>query len=64
MDGVRAEYTYLAAHPCASGGRWQLKEQTLVTHAGTPYDVIDAICSSGGAERKFYFDIHAYYGKI
>jgi hypothetical protein len=61
-DGVRAEYAYLAAHPC-DGGTWKLGKQALATHASVPYDILSVTCSSGGAARDFYFDIRSFFGK-
>ena len=61
--GVDAEDKYLAAHPC-SGGSWRVTTQSLVTHAGKPYDVLATVCSNGGATRSFFFDISSYFGKM
>lgn len=63
-DGAKAEYTYLAAHPCGNGGKWRLNAQHLITHDSTPYDVLDVTCSDGGANRSFYFDIKSFFGKM
>jgi hypothetical protein len=61
--GVDAEYAYVARHPCA-GGSWKVTKQSLLTHGGKPYDVLDAACSNGGGTRAFFFDISSFFGKM
>ena len=62
--GVAAEYAYLDLNDCGPGGHWKSKGQSLATDKGKPYDVLDAVCTVGGAERTFYFDISRYFGKL
>jgi hypothetical protein len=62
--GVPAEYAYLDLNPCPGGGTWKPGKQSLFDHGGKPYDVLDVVCSTGGATRSFYFDISRYFGKL
>lgn len=60
--GVRSEYVYLAAHPCAPNSSWKPEKQALLNDKGRDYDRLDVSCN-GAAQRAFYFDITGYFGK-
>lgn len=63
-DGVAWEYQYVALHPCGPNQRWQTKQQSLQNHANRVYDVLHVVCPATNAERNYFFDITAYFGKL
>ena len=63
-DGVAWEYRYLAFQPCDKDTRWRLMNQSLIKQGERAYDRLQVVCPSTKAERDFYFDIAAYFGKL
>jgi hypothetical protein len=57
--GVDAEYAWLKSHYPG----YRLIKQSLVTHEGKPYDVMN-IKTAGGEKKDVYFDISAFFGKF
>jgi len=62
--GIVWEKLYLSVHPCAPNQRWQMKMQSLQNNGSRHYDVLHVVCPSTNAERDYYFDITAFYGKL
>lgn len=64
VPDVESEYRHVKATPCACGGPFAGRKQSLLTGPeGRRYDRIDAVCAKCGAERAFLFDISAFFGK-
>jgi hypothetical protein len=63
-NGVRWEYMYLAFTTCDGETSWKSKGQALITSGGRAYDRLHAVCPTTKAERDFFFDINAYFGKM
>ena len=63
-NGVRWEYMYLAFTPCDGETSWRSKGQALINSGGRAYDRLHAACPTTKAERDFFFDISAYFGKM
>ncbi len=57
MDGVGAEYDYLAAHY----GDWQRGNQSVMSKDGRTFDVFEL--SKGGQKMHVYFDISLFFGR-
>jgi hypothetical protein len=57
MDGVGAEYDYLATHY----GSWQRGNQSVMCKDGRTFDVFEP--SKGGQKMGVYFDISLFFGK-
>jgi hypothetical protein len=54
----------LGYHPCDGDARWKLEKQALMHDNGHVYDELRVVCPSTKAERRFYFDIGSYFGKL
>jgi len=63
-DDVAWEYRYLAFHPCDKDTRWRLIHQSVVKQGEHAYDRLHVVCPTTKAERDFYFDNIAYFGKL
>ncbi len=63
ITGVRAEYEYLTQQHGQRGADWDLDSQSLMTHGGKYYDVLNITLRKGG-KRSYYFDISRFFGKI
>jgi hypothetical protein len=63
-SGVEWEYMYLAFTPCDGDARWKTQQQSLVNSGGHAFDRLHVICPATKAERDFYFNIDAYFGKL
>ena len=57
--GVHAEYAWIKAHY----SDYTIKGQSLNYHDKKPFDIIN-IQLSDNTERKLYFDISNFYGKL
>jgi hypothetical protein len=62
-NGVKSEYEYLATLRCNGDGRWESNEQSLIEKDGRPLDVLHCVCTRGGEQRDFTFDITQFFGK-
>jgi hypothetical protein len=60
---TNAEYVYLQGLACGTSAHWQVTTQRLIEQGGRYYDQLHAVCSETKAERDFYFDVTASYGK-
>jgi len=58
-NGVHAEYAWIKAHY----SDYTIKGQSLNYHDKKPFDIIN-IQLSDNTERKLYFDISNFYGKL
>lgn len=63
MEGVKAEYEYLAGKFGEKGTDWDLTMQSLVQHEGRMYDRMDVELADGTA-HTVYFDISGFFGKF
>lgn len=57
--GVHAEYAWIKAHY----SNYTIKGQSLNYHNKKPFDIINILLSDN-TERKLYFDISNFYGKM
>ena len=62
MQGVDAEYRYVAQKFGPPGQAWDLENQALLQHEGKHYDLLN-IRLEDGTKRAIYFDISAFYGQ-
>lgn len=63
-SGVDWEYMYLAFTSCDGKTHWKTQQQSLINSGGHAYDRLHVICPTTKAERDFYFNIDAYFGKL
>jgi hypothetical protein len=57
------EYTYVRAVKCGSGDAFSPTAETIINAKHRNFSRIDAVCSSTGELRSFYFDITAVFGR-
>ncbi len=63
LDGVRAEYRYLAEKLGERGKDWDLVMQALLEVDGKHYDRMD-VALADGTRTTVYFDISAFFGRL
>jgi hypothetical protein len=61
-QGIPAEYEYVGRLFGRMGVDWDVVRQSLVSHDGRQYDVLQ-IKLSNGEEKYIYFDIIQFFGK-
>ncbi|MDD5359610.1 MAG: hypothetical protein PHI79_01360 [Sulfurovaceae bacterium] len=59
MEGVRAEYVWLAKHYPG----YKTNKQSLLQNNGKYYDLLN-ITTADGKQKDFYFDINSFFGKF
>ncbi|MEO0136991.1 MAG: hypothetical protein ABIL86_05610 [candidate division WOR-3 bacterium] len=63
LEGVNAEYQYLAKRFGAQGKDWRLLTQRLIPHGGRQYDKIE-IELADQTKKTIFFDITSFFGKF
>ncbi len=63
MDGIKAEYDYLAKKFGNRGKDWKLEKQVNFQQNGKDYDVMHIVLSDK-AKKEIYFDITGFFGKF
>jgi hypothetical protein len=61
MEGITAEYTYIARQLGEKGRDWDLVMQALLMEDGVQYDELNVRLASG-EERTYRFDISEFFG--
>ncbi len=64
VDSVAQEYCILAGQTCPCGGHFRPVRQALLHDQGRYYDLLEAVCQQCGAQRRFLFDIHTFFGQL
>jgi len=63
MQGIRAEYEYLAGKFGIRGRDWELVMQSLLNDGGKDYDLM-RVRLKDGTEITVFFDITDFFGKL
>ncbi len=63
MEGVGAEYEYLAKKFGVQGKDWKLIRQSLMPYGGRQYDRME-IELADKAQKTIFFDITSFFGKF
>lgn len=62
VGSVAGEYAYVARQKCSCGGSYSRDAQSLLQKDGKMFDELAVSCTQCGSERKFLFDINAFFG--
>ncbi|MBM4276006.1 MAG: hypothetical protein FJ134_16330 [Deltaproteobacteria bacterium] len=63
MAGIDAEYYYLSKKFGRPNLDWKLKKQSVQSQGGRHYDLME-IELKDGSQKKIFFDITEFYGKL
>ncbi|MEO0185814.1 MAG: hypothetical protein ABIL22_07175 [candidate division WOR-3 bacterium] len=63
MEGVNAEYQYLAKKFGVQGRDWKLIRQSLMPQSGRQYDKME-IELTDRTKKTIFFDITSFFGKF
>ncbi len=63
VNNVSEEYNIISSLKCKCGGKYLVREQSLVENKGKFYDIISCECKSCEKLVDFIFDINSFFGK-
>lgn len=64
LDGIAAEYSYLAKKFGRRDIDWEVRKQEFLEDQGRKYDALEVFFPAESSVKNIYFDITDFFGKL